>query len=153
VSAFLFNYNERPYAIPSWRNCNNNRNKVELELIPKLKGPLFMSKRPNGEARGGSIPAVVCDRRATKPVGLLLINPEGGIAFGGRRRWLVAYSPLRGCARRAALPAAKSDCRRGPFNLGISSNSTLLRFQSLFSLPAGVAVRRRLTLLVPPHKV
>ena len=35
-----------------------------------------MSKRPNGEARGGSIPAVVCDRRATKPVGLLLINPE-----------------------------------------------------------------------------
>jgi len=80
-----------------------------------------MSKRPNGEARGGSIPAVVCDRRATKPVGLLLINPEGGIAFGGRRRWLVAYSPLRGCARRAALPAAKSDGRRGPFNLGISS--------------------------------
>ena len=98
-----------------------------LELIPKLKGPLFMSKRPNGEARGGSIPAVVCDRRATKPVGLLLINPQGGIAFGGRRRWPVAYSPLRGCARRAALPAAKSDCRRGPFNLRISSNSTLLR--------------------------
>jgi hypothetical protein len=50
VSAFLFNYNERPYAIPSWRNCNNNRNKVELELIRKLKGPLRQSLLAAGKA-------------------------------------------------------------------------------------------------------
>jgi hypothetical protein len=33
------------------------------------------------------------------------------------------------------------------------SNSTLLRFQPLFLLPARVTFRRRLTLFVPPHEV
>jgi hypothetical protein len=31
VSAFLLTHNERPNSIPDGRNCNKNRNKVELD--------------------------------------------------------------------------------------------------------------------------
>ena len=34
-----------------------------------------------------------------------------------------------------------------------ASNSTLLRFQQLFSLPPGVAVRCGLPLFMPPHEI
>jgi hypothetical protein len=34
--AFLLSHNGRPHAIPSWRICNRNRNKVEIEPLAKF---------------------------------------------------------------------------------------------------------------------
>src|SRR6266446_3457914 len=53
---------------------------------------------------------------ATKPDGLLPENPPGGASFARGRRWLVPYSPLRGCAELAALATAKIPRRRPPAN-------------------------------------
>src|SRR6266436_5568001 len=51
---------------------------------------------------------------ATKPDGLFRENPPGGGSFVRGRRWLVPYSPLRGCAELAALATAKIARRSAP---------------------------------------
>src|SRR6266436_2441912 len=51
---------------------------------------------------------------ATKPDGLFPENPLGGGSFVRGRRWLVPYSPLRGCAELAALATAKIPRRSAP---------------------------------------
>src|SRR5216683_1819642 len=62
----------------------------------------------------GAYPPAVCDRGATKPDGLLPENPPGGGSFALGRRWLVPYSPLRGCLELAALATAKIPRRSAP---------------------------------------
>src|SRR5438876_2551258 len=69
----------------------------------------------------GAYPPAVCDRGATKADGLLPENPPGGGSFARGRRWLVPYSPLRGCAELAALATAKIPRRRPPANLKTGS--------------------------------
>src|SRR5229473_2681803 len=69
----------------------------------------------------GAYPPAVCDRGATKPDGLLPENPPGGGSFARGRRWLVPYSPLRGCAELAALATAKIPRRRPPANFKAGS--------------------------------
>src|SRR5713226_7720034 len=41
-------------------------------------------------------------------------NPSGGGSFVRGRRWLVPYSPLRGCSELAALATAKIPRRSAP---------------------------------------
>src|ERR1700722_1520363 len=53
-------------------------------------------------------------RRATKPDRPWRRNPSGGGSFGRGLRWLVPYSPLRGCSELAALSRAKIPRRRHP---------------------------------------
>ena len=47
------------------------------------------TKMPQGEARGGSILGQVCDRRATKPWGILVATRRAAVLFGSR---FVAHS-------------------------------------------------------------
>src|SRR5215469_12175375 len=65
----------------------------------------------------------ICERGATKPGGPLRENPPGGASFARGRRWLVAYSPLRGCSQLAALATAKIRCRRATFNFKADSQT------------------------------
>src|SRR5438445_10790332 len=58
---------------------------------------------------------------ATKPDGLLPENPPGGGSFARGRRWLVPYSPLRGCSELAALATTKIPRRRPPANFKTGS--------------------------------
>src|SRR6266699_1898456 len=51
---------------------------------------------------------------ARRPDGLLPENPPGGGTFVRGRRWLVPYSPLRGCSELAALATAKIPRRSTP---------------------------------------
>jgi len=48
-------------------------------------------------------------------------NPPGGGSFAGVRRWLVPYSPLRGCPELAALATAKIPRRRPTRNFQTGS--------------------------------
>src|SRR5437899_1942770 len=48
-------------------------------------------------------------------------NPPGGGSFVRGRRWLVPYSPLRGCAELAALATGKIPRRRPPANFKAGS--------------------------------
>src|SRR3989441_11173447 len=75
-------------------------------------------------------PPAVCDRGATKPDGLLPENPPGGGSFVRGRRWLVPYSPLRGCAELAALATAKIPRRSAPrsFQTGSKGRDYLWAF-------------------------
>src|SRR6266446_8447061 len=73
----------------------------------------------------GAYPPAVCDRGATKPDGLLPENPPGGGSFARGRRWLVPYSPLRGCSELAALATAKIPRRRPPANFKSGSKIVL----------------------------
>ena len=57
----------------------------------------------------------------TKPDGLLRENPPGGESFARGRRWLVPYSPLRGCLELASLATAKILRRRPPPNFETGS--------------------------------
>jgi len=50
-------------------------------------------------------------------------NPSGGASFARGRRWLVAYSPLRGCSQLAALATAKIRCRRPAFHFHTGSKT------------------------------
>src|SRR6266851_1445242 len=69
-------------------------------------------------------PPAVCKRGATKPDGLLRENPPGGGSFARGPRWLVPYSPLRGCSELAALATAKIPRRRPPANFKTGSKET-----------------------------
>ena len=106
------------------------------ETVRKLRGGLFSRKWPDGEARGGSIPAGVCDRRATKPAGRFRENPPGGGSFAGGQRWLGRCSPLRGCAGLAASATTKTPRRRTP--LSFRTVSKEWAWQWLFPLPGWV---------------
>ena len=106
------------------------------ETVRKLRGGLFSRKWPDGEARGGSIPAGVCDRRATKPAGRFRENPPGGRSFAGGQRWLSRCSPLRGCAGLAASATTKTPRRRTPLSFRTVSKDWA--WQWLFPLPGWV---------------
>src|SRR5580693_7963901 len=69
----------------------------------------------------GTSPQWGCDRGATKPDGPLRENPPGGESFACGRRWLVPYSPLRGCLELAALATGKILRRRHPPNFKTGS--------------------------------
>src|SRR5437879_2077554 len=69
----------------------------------------------------GAYPPAVCDRGATKLDGLFPENPPGGGSFARGRRWLVPYSPLRGCSELAALATAKIPRRRPSANFKTGS--------------------------------
>src|SRR6266478_5295480 len=74
-----------------------------------------MARRDEGgAARGhhGATPKAFASR--AKPDGLFPENPPGGGSFVRGRRWLVPYSPLRGCAELAALATAKIPRRSAP---------------------------------------
>src|SRR5260221_13524338 len=58
-----------------------------------------------------------------KPDGLFRENPPGGGSFVRGRRWLVPYSPLRGCAELAALATAKIPRRSAPRSFQTGSKS------------------------------
>ena len=75
------------------------------------------------QAREGSIPAGVCDRRATKPAGRFQENPPGGGSFVGGLRWLGRCSPLRGCAGLTAWATTKIPPRRTPRSFRTGSES------------------------------
>ena len=74
-----------------------------------------MARREEGAYRR------VCDRRATKSAGRFRENPPGGGSFAGGLRWLGGYSPLRGCARLAALATTKIPGRRTPLSFRTGS--------------------------------
>ena len=108
-----------------------------LQPVRKLRGVLFSGKGPDGDppsqirfggmqARGGSIPSGVCDRRATKPAGPFRENPPGGGSFAGGPRWLDRHSPLRGCSGLAALATAKIPRRRTPLSFQTGSQGGTL---------------------------
>jgi acetoin:2,6-dichlorophenolindophenol oxidoreductase subunit alpha len=91
-----------------------------------------MARRDEGE-----YPWWIFDRGATKQDGLWHENPStfaqklrwdrpGGGAFARRLRWLVPYSPLRGCSELAALPAAKIPRRSTTRNFQTGSKEILL---------------------------
>src|SRR6267143_3972572 len=74
-----------------------------------------MARRDEGgAARGhhGATPKTFASR--AKPDGLFPENPPGGGSFVRGRRWLVPYSPLRGCSEFAALATAKIPRRSAP---------------------------------------
>jgi hypothetical protein len=78
-----------------------------------------MARRDEGASR----PAARYDRGPTKPDGLLRENPPGGESFARGLRWLVPYSPLRGCSELAVLAPVKILRRRPPPNFKTGSKS------------------------------
>src|SRR5712692_5433141 len=95
-----------------------------------FRGKGRMARRDEGgAARGhhGATPKAFASR--AKPVGLFRENPPGGGSFIRGRRWLVPYSPLRGCAELAALATAKIPRRSAPrsFQTGSKAVSWSLR--------------------------
>jgi hypothetical protein len=84
----------------------------------------------------GASPEWGCDRGATKPGGLLRENPPGGESFARGLRWLVPYSPLRGCSELASLSTGKILRRRPPPNFKTGSQ-TFSVCSSSTSTPCG----------------
>src|SRR3989449_9255396 len=82
-----------------------------------FRGKGRMARRDEGE-----YPWWIFDRGATKPDGLFPENPPGGGTFVRGRRWLVPYSPLRGCSELAALATAKNPRRSAPRRFPTRSN-------------------------------
>src|SRR5216684_459826 len=101
---------------------------------------------PHGQL---AYPPWVCERGATKPDGLFRENPPGGGSFVRGRRWLVPYSPLRGCSELAALATAKIPRRSAPrsFQAGSQPGPAESRKPGGFNLSgrlAGAGRRRQI---------
>ncbi len=74
----------------------------------------------------GADPPAICDRGATKPVGLFRENPPGDGSFVCGLRCLGRHSPLRGCPGLAALGTAKLPRRRTPRNFKTGSEEKIM---------------------------
>src|SRR6266853_1802708 len=103
--------------------------------LETTRGAVFVEKA--GWRDEGEYPWWIFDRGATKPDGLFPENPPGGGSFVRGQRWLVPYSPLRGCSELAAFATAKIPRLSAPrsFQTGSKPHATESR-RGLALLPA-----------------
>src|SRR6266852_3466164 len=97
-----------------------------------------MARRDEGE-----YPWWIFDSGATKPDGLFPENPPGGGSFVRGRRWLVPYSPLRGCAELAAWATAKIPRRSAPRSFQTGSEGMVFVGRGARAVPVARAAANK----------
>src|SRR5712691_3674531 len=111
----------------------NGKAKCLRACLETTRGAVFVEKAgwrdEGGAARSHHRATPKAFASRAKAGGLFPENPPGGGSFVRGRRWLVPYSPLRGCAELAALATAKIPRRSAPrsFQTGSKRAGTVLR--------------------------
>jgi hypothetical protein len=115
----------------NWRQSNTvapGQTRLLQKGMPKSlsensKGFCFRGKAGRARRDERAYPQRSVSLEATPPGRAFRENPSGGGSFACGLRWLVPYSPLRGCAELAALATAKISSRRTPFNFQTGSKA------------------------------